>query len=317
MRETESTQLSRFVPAFARGLLGRLERASAGVRAMLWAASAGLIFNLLNSTLRLITQSLHPFESQFLRYLFGLLVMLPLMWRSGLVSYVPVNIRGQFWRGAVHTLGLTLWFFALPKVALADMTAIGFTGPIFTMIGAAWLLRETLSWERWAAALVGFVGVLIVVGPRLSAEGNLYTLLMLASAPVFSASFLITKALTRFDRPSVIVAWQSLTVSLFTLPMAILYWTWPTPGQWGLFVLTGILGSGGHYCLTRSFAVADISATQSIKFLDLIWATILGYLMFNESPTESTLLGGLVIVLATFWIAQRESRASARKKEGA
>ena len=75
---------------------------------------------------------------------------------------------------------------------------------------------------------------------------------MLASSPVFAASFLITKALTRYERPEVIVVWQSITVTLFSLPLALLHWQMPRPGQWLLFLLCGILGSAGHYCLTRS-----------------------------------------------------------------
>jgi len=69
-----------------------------------------------------------------LRYLFGVVAMFPLLWRQGLNAYRPVNLRGQFWRGAVHTAGLMLWFTALPHIGLADMTAIGFTGPIFMVL---------------------------------------------------------------------------------------------------------------------------------------------------------------------------------------
>ena len=71
-----------------------------------------------------------PFEAQFLRYFCGLLIMLPLLWYQGLAAYVPNDMKGQFWRGGVHTVGLMLWFIALPQIPLADMTAIGFTGPI-------------------------------------------------------------------------------------------------------------------------------------------------------------------------------------------
>ena len=92
--------------------------------------------------MRGLTLQLDPFQTQFLRYLFGLLVMLPLVARSGLAAYRPRNIGGQFVRGAVHTFGLCLWFTAIPHITLADTTAIGFTGPIFIMIGAAWLLRR-------------------------------------------------------------------------------------------------------------------------------------------------------------------------------
>ena len=88
----------------------------------------------------------------------------------------------------------------LPHITLADTTAIGFTGPIFIMIGAAWGFGERMRWERWVAALIGLAGVLIVVAPKLAGTGGVYTLVMLASSPVFAASFLITKGLTRYER---------------------------------------------------------------------------------------------------------------------
>ena len=104
-------------------------------KGMLWVALSGLLFTCLNTIVRHITLTLDGFESQFLRYFFGFLVMVPLLLKEGWRSYIPVDMKGQFWRGAVHTLGLLLWFAALPKIALADMTAIGFSGPIFIMIG--------------------------------------------------------------------------------------------------------------------------------------------------------------------------------------
>ena len=285
-----------------------MTHANPALRGMLWSLAAGALFSVLNATMRMLTIELDPMVTQFLRYLFGLAVMLPLVLRSGLAAYRTRGIGGQLWRGVVHTVGLLMWFSALPHVPLADMTAIGFTGPIFIMLGAALVLGEKMYVSRWVAAGIGLAGVMIVVGPRLTGAGGYYNLVMLASAPVFAASFLITKALTRHDSPEVIVVWQSLTVALFTLPFALLNWVWPTPVQWGLFVLCGVLGSAGHWCLTKSFAVADISATQSTKFVDLVWASLLGYLMFADVPSRSTLIGGGVILASTFWIAHREAR---------
>ena len=136
---------------------------------------------------------------------------------------------------------------------------------------------------------------------------------MLASAPLFAASFLLTKALTRFDRAEVIVVWQSITVTLFSLPLAMLHWQAPTLLQWTTFFVCGILGSAGHYCLTRSFSAADISSTQSVRFLDLLWSAALGWLMFADVPAQTTLLGGVVICAATLWVARREqTRAAVR-----
>jgi len=288
----------------------RFARLEPGVHALLWSALAGLLFVVLNAIMRGLAIALDPFQTQFLRYLMGLAVMLPLVLRGGLAAYRPKNIAGQFSRGAVHTFGLVLWFIAIPHITIADTTAIGFTGPIFIMLGAVLVFKEPMRWERWVAAGIGFAGVLIVVGPKLSGSGGWYTLVMLASSPVFAASFLITKALTRYERPEVIVVWQAITVTLCSLPLALLHWTAPSAGHWLLFVLCGLLGSAGHYCLTRSYAAADISATQSVKFLDLVWATLLGWLAFGDAPSRSTLVGGIVICAATLWIARRESRGA-------
>ena len=290
----------------------RLGRLDPTVRGLLWSVFAGLLFVVLNALMRSLALRLDPFQTQFLRYLAGIAVMLPLVVRNGLAAYRPKNIGGQFFRGAIHTCGLCLWFLAIPHVTLADTTAIGFTGPIFIMIGAVLVFHEPMRWERWAAAAVGFAGVLIVVAPKLSGGAGIYTLVMLASAPVFAASFLVTKALTRYERATVIVMWQSITVTVFSLPLALLNWQWPSVAQWVTVLVCGVLGSAGHYCLTRSFSVADISATQSVKFLDLVWASVLGWLVFGDMPSRWTLLGGVVICASTLWIARRESRGTRR-----
>ena len=298
-----------------RRLLDGLHRRGAALppttRGLLWSAAAGLTFCVLNALMRALALGMDPFLAQFLRYLFGLLVLLPLVLRGGLATCRPKNVRGQFVRGGLHTLGLMLWFVALPKISLADMTAIGFTGPIFIMLGAWLAFREPMRWERWLAAAIGFSGVMIVVAPRMSGSGGVYHLVMLASAPVFAASFLMTKALTRYESPRVIVLWQALTVAVLSLPLGMMHWQTPTLGQWAGFAVCGLLGSGGHYLLTRSYMVADISATQSVKFLELVWAGLLGWILFSDSPSQSTLIGGAVISVSTLWIARRESRRKA------
>jgi len=286
----------------------RASRWPATVRGLMWSAAAGLTFSLLNTIMRGLTAQVGAFETQFLRYAFGLAVILPFILRAGWRSYIPHSIPGQFVRGGVHTCGLLLWFTALPYITIADTTAIGFTGPIFIMLGAAWMFGEKMRWERWLASAIGLGGVLIVVAPKLTGTAGGYTLVMLASAPVFALSFLITKSLTKYERATVIVAWQSISVTLLSLPFAVAHWTAPTPGQLLSFAVCGCLGSVGHYMLTRSFTVADISATQSVKFLDLVWATLFGWLVFGDMPSQSTLAGGAVICAATLWIAQREAR---------
>ena len=296
---------------------------------MLWTCAAGFLFCVLNASMRALTQNVAPMQSQFLRYAMGLLVLLPLVLWRGPRNYRPKDIVGQFWRGGAHSAGLVLWFLALPHIPLADMTAIGFTTPIFIMIGARLFFGEPMHWERWLATALGFAGVLIVVGPQLGLSGGgaggggsggfsgfsgTWHLVMLASAPMFAASFLLTKAMTRQETAGVILVWRSITVSLISLPLALASWGPITTAQTFGFLLCGLLGSLGHYCLTRSFAATDISATQSVTFLDLIWSAFFGFLIFGDIPTETTLLGGTVIAAATLWVARREGRRAEAKE---
>lgn len=293
------------------GFPGEMSRAAQGVA---YAIMAGMLLTTLNAIMREVTATMDVYQAQFLRYFFGFVVMLPSIWRDGIAAYRPNGVWGQAWRGVIHTAGLTLWFTALPHLALADVTALGFTTPIFIMIGAVVFLKEKPDWRRWTAAGIGFAGVLVVVAPGLSGGGGFYNLVMLSSAPLFAASFLITKALTRRDSPQVIVVWQALAVTLFTLPIAIPGWAWPGPWVWAMLFACGLLGSLGHFFLTRAFAMADISASQPLKFLDLIWAASWGFLLFHEVPSRTTMMGAVVIFIATTWIARSESRA-ARQRE--
>ncbi|MGE0226105.1 MAG: DMT family transporter [Acetobacteraceae bacterium] len=278
-----------------------------GIEGMAWMIAAGIVFSVFNTTLRVIALQVNPLQVQFLRYFCGLVIMLPFIVRVGLRAYSPNGLTGQMWRGVIHTAGMVLWYMALPHLTLADMTAIGFTGPIFVMIGAALVFKERMYWDRWASALIGFAGVLIIVGPKMQTTGGVYDLIMLSSAPLFAASALITKALTARDRPEVIIVWQCITISLFSLPLALWDWTWPTPLQWGWYLGCAVMGNVGHYCITRAFKAADASASQPVKFLELVWMTGLGYLVFSDLPTVSTLAGGLVIFAATTWVARREA----------
>ncbi len=293
--------------------LARLPRAAQGLA---YAILAGLILTSMNAVMRVLTHSMDVYQAQFLRYFMGFVVMLPLIARDGLANYRPHGLAGQAWRGIVHTGGLTLWFTALPHIPMADLTALSFTTPIFIMLGAVVFLKERAVWQRWVAAAIGFAGVIVVVAPRMSGDGGFYNLIMLGSAPLFAASFLITKALTKRDSPQVIVVWQSITVSVFSLPLALPGWAWPDAHEWGLVLVCGVMGSLGHFCMTRAFSLADISAAQPLKFLDLIWAAAWGFLIFAEVPSRTTMAGAFIIFAATTWIARSEARRARQAPRG-
>lgn len=285
-------------------------------RGILWMVLCGLSFALLNALTRLITADLHPWQTQFLRYGFGGLVILPFLLRGGLHLLKTKNLPLQVGRNLVHTAASCLWFLALPLVPLAEITAIGFTGPIFMTIGAMLFFGETVRARRWAAIALGFVGILIILYPKLQLglSASWASLLLIVAAPVSAGSYLIAKVLMRDDQPETIVLWQSLLVSLFTLPFALWYWQPVAGWHLAVFVLAGILGSTGHYALNRSIKTADISATQPTRFLELVWASALGALIWGDVPPVWTFVGAVVIFGATTYIARREAIADRGKK---
>ncbi|MFL6695239.1 MAG: EamA family transporter, partial [Ramlibacter sp.] len=146
MPAEEQTGSSRRNPWVRRAAIARwrANRWPASVRGLAWSMASGLLFVVLNTVMRGLAIQLDPFQTQFLRYLAGIAVMAPLVLRSGIGNYRPRNIVGQFVRGGVHTAGLCLWFIALPSISLTDTTAIGFTTPIFIMVGAVLVLHEPM-----------------------------------------------------------------------------------------------------------------------------------------------------------------------------
>jgi drug/metabolite transporter (DMT)-like permease len=285
------------------------------VRGMLWMAASGLLFTVLNAILKRLSQDLDPWLVGFLRYCLGAMVILAPALRLGLQALWPAAPKLQLLRGVLHAGGIMLWFTALPFVTLPELTAIGFTGPIFICLGAVLFLGEHMTRARWAAVIAGFLGVLLVVVP-VSGEGfggiSAGALFMLASSPVFAGSFLVAKILTRHDRSDVVVLWQHLWTAALLLPFAFAAWSAPNGVQWLLLVVCGFFGAAGHYCTIRAFRIADISSVQSVKFLELVWAALLGLAIFGNVPTLATVLGGVVILGSTLWLARREAHAVAR-----
>ncbi len=300
-------------PGAAReGLLDRLAKSHPVLRAMLWATLGGVVLNLLNAVTRMLASEIDPAQTMFLRYLAGFAIMVPFAARAGHARWRTGDLPGHLLRGVIHTIALTLWFFALPSISLADSTAIGFTTPIFLMLGAGLFLGEAMKAARWIAAAIGFAGVLVVVGPALGGSSGGAMLLMLSTAPMFAATMLMSKRLARRDGPSVLVLWQAASITLLSAPLALFNWGPVSVSQAALLVLAGILGNIGQYAVTRSFHRTDISATQSVRFLDLLWASIFGWLFFSDIPAQTTLAGGVIILASSLWIARRESRAATR-----
>jgi drug/metabolite transporter (DMT)-like permease len=250
----------------------------------------------------------------FLRYLFGTMFLLPIVLRLGLYQSLHTNRLGlHISRGALHTVGIVLWFVALPLTTLAELTALGFTGPIFVTIGAALFLHEDVRLRRWIAVFVGFAGAMIIIRPGFT-NIHIGVICILVSTPIFSASNLISKALARTDSANTIVIWQNIVIVALGAPFAI--WFWQTPSWTDLlwFVAAGLCGTLGHICQQRGYQLADITLLQPIGFLSLIWNTLLGYFLFFQQPDVWTFVGAAVIFGSAMYISHREAVRRAQIK---
>lgn len=272
----------------------------------------GVLFVAVTGIVRHLGSDLPAVQAAFIRYAFGVLFMAPMLIAALRINPVPRRIGLHMLRGLVHGIGVMLWFFAMARIPIAEVTAIGFTAPLFTTIGAALFLGERLRARRITAVVIGFVGTVIILRPGVEAITP-GALAQLSAAPLFACSFIVAKRLTDTEPGTVIVAWLSVFVTLVLLPPALMVWRPPTADEVAWLALTAACASAGHYTLTRAFKLGELTLLQPFSFVQLVWASLLGFLAFGEVPDLFTWVGGAVIVGSATYIAHRE--ALARKRE--
>ena len=271
----------------------------------------GVMFVGVTVAVRYLGTSMNPVQAGFIRYAFGLLMVLPLLSRAGVLSLHSKRIGFHALRGLAHGCGVMLWFFAMSRIPIAEVTALGFTAPVFTTLGAALFLRERLRSYRVIAMLAGFAGALLILRPGFR-EIDIGALAQVAAAPLFACSFLMAKSATRTESSTMIVVMLSVFCTLTLALPALAVWRTPTLEELELLFATAALATTGHYCMTRAFKAAEVSAVQPFTFLQLVWATLLGLVLFDEHPDLWIALGGALIVTAASWMAHREVQSQRR-----
>jgi len=287
---------------------GRFTQTTQGI---LWMLLTGLCFLGVTVVVRYIGPRVPAAEAAFLRYVFGTLMLLPVF-----VQILFGSIKVQAWRtltirGVCHGFGVILWFYAMARIPIADVTALGYLTPVLVTVGAAIFFKEELHLRRIMAVVFGLVGVMIILRPGYIAisEGQIAQLI---ATPLFAISILMTKHLTVKESLSVIVAMLSLICTITLFPIALMNWIAPTPTELLLLALTAAFATLGHYTMTRAISLAPLAVLQPIGFLQLLWATLMGAWLFSESIDIYVIIGGAILILSTTYIAHRESIASRR-----
>ena len=267
--------------------------------------ASGLCFVGLTAGVKHMGSDIPAAQSAFLRYSLGLVFLLPMIPAMRRAKLDAATWRAFGWRGAAHTLAVILWFYAMTRIPLAEVSAMGYLNPIYTTIGAALFLGEPLRLRRILAIGMAILGALVILRPGMR-ELNSGHLAMLGTSFLFAVSYMMAKSLSGKASPTVIVGMLSVTVTIGLTPFALAVWqpvTW-TEIAWFLAIATA--ATAGHYLMTMAFAAAPITVTQPVNALQLVWSITLGALLFGEGVDLWVVIGGLMIVSAVIFIALRE-----------
>jgi len=275
-------------------------------RGFLFALLAGLVFQGLNASLKLLVAELPPMQVALMRWITGILWIAPFALAQGFGGLRTQDLKLHGLRSLFHAGGYGLWYTALGSITLATTAALSFTGPLFVTLGAVLFLGEKVRRARWIAVFVGFLGVLVILRPGIAEIGT-GTLVMLASVPLIAGSNLVAKVVAGRDTPAQVVFWQSVFAMAWFTPVGIGFWQPVSAAQWLLALVAGLAGTVAYFFLTWSYRLLDISAVQPLMFLGIVWASLADVVFFGSTADAWTFIGAAVVVAASTMLVGRES----------
>lgn len=268
----------------------------------------GLNFVAVTALVKHIGSDVPAAQGAFLRYVLGLVFLIPMIRPILSARLTGRQLKLFALRGVAHTVAVILWFFAMARIPIAEVTAMNYLSPVYVTIGAALILKEPLPPRRMVAVIVALIGAFIILRPGIKAvePGHIA---MLGTAILFAVGYLVAKQLSGEVSPAVVVGMLSVTVTIGLAPFAIAVWVTPTITQLGWLFLVACFATAGHYTMTLAFASAPLTVTQPVTFLQLIWAVLLGFFVFGEAVDGWVVFGGLVIMTSVSFITWREAVA--------
>ncbi|MBL6846820.1 MAG: DMT family transporter [Alphaproteobacteria bacterium] len=271
----------------------------------MWMVLTTILFVGVTATVRYLEGEVPAPQAAFLRYAIGTLLLTP-----SLITLIKIKpnkpLMSKFLlRGLVHSFGVTLWFYAMSVMPVAEVTAIGFLTYIFVSIGACIFLKEKLHKHRITAVIISFLGALIILRPgfKVIESGQLG---MLMATVVFTASYLIAKLVSKERSSSEIVAMLSIFTTIFLIPSAIYSWEPISIEALLILAFTALIATIGHITMTQAIKAAPMVVTQPILFLQLVWASMVGLFLFDEQFDLYVIIGGTIIMICVCYVSYRE-----------
>lgn len=267
-----------------------------------------LFFAVMNSSVKAIGPSVPTEQVLFFRNLFALLPVAFVVWRAGSLEVLRPNRPWQHvWRAIAGIISLGTFFYCYARLPLADVIAISFTCPLFVTALSPWLLGEPVGPRRWAAVVVGFLGVLLIVQPGAAGFDPLLLLVLMATL-FYSLVLISVRKLNRTDTPTAIVFWYmviSVAVTGLALPFV---WVTPALFSWLLLIGLGLFGGVAQLIVTAAFRYADAAVLAPFDYASILWGSALGYLIWGEVPAGTLWSGAAVLIASGLYIAHREAK---------
>jgi drug/metabolite transporter (DMT)-like permease len=276
--------------------------------------AAAATFSLMTTLVKSLGGDYPAAVQNFYRQAAGLLILAPVIVRNPVAAFRTTRPGLLLFRSAAGTVATMLSFYSYQKMPLADANVLSFTRTLWLVPLAAFVLREKVGPRRIGATLVGFAGVLFMVQPgAASAAPGWPTLAALIAALLFAFTITGMKVMTRDHSPLILMAWAAALGFVFAIPPAMFSWRWPGAADLLLLTIMGALGTITQGCYIKGIALGDAAAMAPIDYTRLVFAIMLGYLMFHDTPNATTLIGAAIVIGSTFYITWRESRLGVTK----
>jgi len=291
-------------------------RQTDNVRGALWMLGSALGFTAMTVLIKFLGDDYPAALQTFYRQAAGLVILLPIILRRGKAAFATTRPGILFFRSAAGTLGMILSFYAFQKMPLADANALSFTRTLWLVPLAAFVVRETVGPLRIGAAVVGFLGVLLMVRPGAGGEFalGLPALAMLTASFLFALTITGMKVMTRDHSPTVLLVWAATLGFIFAIPGAFIAWRWPAPVDLALLCLMGVLGTITQACYIKGMQAGDAAAMAPVDYTRLVFTVAAGFLIFHELPNVWTMAGAGVVVASTLFITIREQQLARSAK---
>ena len=279
---------------------------SKNIKAVGLALIASFCAVLMSVFLKLGQQDSNVFTVGFMRFFFGFLMILPFILKSRFKIYNTSNLKLHITRSIINVPMMILGFAALMYIPLEQIKAIGFLSPILVVILSVIFLKERIYLIRTFSLILGFIGTLIILRPGII-EINIGVYMVLLSGLFWSTVIIITKFMSKEDSAMTILTYQYTFVSVFTLPLAFIYWSNPSIMSIFYSFLAAIVGTILHLCINNSYKLADLSIIQPVWFTQLIFASLFGFMIFGTLPDLFTWIGAILVFISVLIITYREN----------